>query len=227
MVARLWPPYLLLGDLMQIALNEHSRTLMVFIGEPSPKGIYPISFTLDDPGPKDIDLDALGPREKTQLLYNYRRGTLLVENKEDFLKATEGTPAAAKNWATGVERPIERDKPPKDALQQEEDVKSKLRTYLKQHWATIKKNIPNLDLVTLRQLIELEEVGKGRKALLKALNEAVDDYTRKVQAKVGNEDIGGYVHEVGLGPLPSTNISDVVESDVEEILLIPPDEDID
>lgn len=212
---------------MQITLNEDSRTLMVFIGEPNAKGIYSLSFTLDDPGPKEVDLDTLGPREKTQLLYNYRRGALLVEDMDEFLKATASTPAAAKSWATGSERPINKDKPPKDALQQEEDVSSKLRTYLKTHWATIKKNIPNMDFITIRQLYELEKAGKGRKGLLKVFKEAMDQHTRNVQARVGNSDVGNSIHEVGLEKLPSTNISDVVESDVEEVYLIPPDEDLE
>ena len=212
---------------MQIALNEHGRTLMLFIGEQDPHGHYPLSFTLDDPGPKDVDIAALGHAEKTQLLYNYRRGALLVRetDREEFLKLTQDTPAAVKSYTTGAEVPIDPKEPPKNALQQQSELEVKLKSYLKSHWAAIKKEIPNMDMPTIKNLRVLEEAGKGRKSLLKAFDAAIEAHVKSVQSKVAGPDIAGMVHEVGLGNLPSTNISDVVESDEEEVLLIPPDED--
>lgn len=212
---------------MQIALNEHGRTLMLFIGQQDPHGHYPLTFTLDDPGPKDVDISSLGPAEKTQLLYNYRRGALLVReaDREEFLRLTQDTPAAAKGYKTGAEIPIDPKQPPKDALQRQGELESKLKTYLKNHWSTIKKGIPDMDMSTIKNLRALEEAGKSRKSLLKAFDEAIEAHVKSVQSKVAGPDIGGMVHEVGLDRLPSTNISDVVESDEEEVLLIPPDED--
>lgn len=212
---------------MQIALNENGRTLMLFIGEPDPYGRYPLSFTLDDPGPKEVSIGALGPREKTQLLYNYRRGALLVRegDREEFLRLTQNTPAAAKGYKTGTEVPIDPKQPPKDALQRQGDLESKLRTFLKNHWSTIKRSIPDMDMTMIRNLRVLEQAGKGRKSLLKAFDAAIEAHAKSVQSKVAGPDISGMVHEVGLAPLPSTNISDVVESDEEEVLLIPPGED--
>jgi len=206
---------------MQITLSDTSRTSMLFIGDLGQDGTYPIMLTIDDPGPKNIDLDSIGTQEKRQLLYNYNCGNLLIKDADKYLELlghviqttpTTTVPVLAQSFTEITKQ--------KRKIQEIE-----LKKYLKKHWASIKKEIPTMDLMTLRQLTDLEKSGKKRKGLIKTLEKAITTYSKEVSDKLAGNDISNMVYDPNA--VTSTNVSDVVESNVvEETFLIPSEEDL-
>lgn len=204
---------------MQVALANRERQSMIFLGDP-------LDFTYDTPGPREVDLDSLTPTQKNQLLYNCRLGILAVDDKEALLQACSGAPAASQSFTTAHEQPLGQE-PPKDAVDGRKSDLEALKLLLDAHHSTVKKNVRNLRPAQVRDLLELEQKGKKRKTILKFLNEVVGKHTSSVSEDLGPIDLaeldGAYAAAPGRR---STQITEVEDSEIQEITLIPSDEEL-
>jgi len=210
---------------MQVWLRDKDRCGMVFIGS--------LVLNYDEPGPIDVDLGKFTQEQKRQLLYNWRRAAIQVDNP-DRLWEVCGQGAAAKSYSVPAEKPLQsqevaksisKEMTPVDAHAQEGE---KLKRVLKDHWATVKKNIVGMRPAQLRKLQELEKEGKGRKSILNVIEELLADHELSVAVKVGSVDVGNIDEAYAADPevQRSTQVSNVVESDVDTITLIPSDEEL-
>lgn len=196
---------------MEIALKNKEKVSMCMIGKHY--------FTYDEPGPKDIDLDSLSQSELNQLIYNARRGVLAVGDPKKLLEYTKQTPAAAKSYSTPQERPIKQEPvQAEDAI--EEDLKP-LRELLRGSVNAIKRKVGTLTPGRVRKLLELEIQGKNRKGLKTHLNELLAKHAETVMGQVGDEDIGDKITAQGVAATTSPQVTDVVESEVEQVVMNP------
>jgi hypothetical protein len=200
---------------MQVALANKDKVSMLFLGGG-------MDFTYDDPGPRTIDLSTLTTEQKAQLFYNWKRGVLAVDN-EDELKSLCATPTPPpKSYAfTTDAQPVAQPKDIDEALKARE---TKLKGILRLKVAAIKKELPGLTSSELRGLIELEKQLKNRQKLLALLEEYTQKAYKAVGSAVGTEDVGKKVFNPSAQALD--NSMDVVESDLEDVTLIPSDKEL-
>lgn len=195
---------------MKFLLNKDKSSMLV-VGD--------TVFTFDDPGPKEIDLDAMAPGLVKQLIYNCRRG-LLACGSPDELLAHDSKPIP--QLVTDHERPIPQRQPiqpiPEDAA--EEDLKS-LKKMLKSKIPSIRKELATLPPGRVRKLKELEQAGKNRKRLIADIDKILAKHKETTKAAVGSADVGGKIHAPGAST-GSPNVSDIVESEVEEVSVTGP-----
>lgn len=196
---------------MQIALRDRERVSMCIIG--------PHTFTYDEPGPKDIDLESLSQQELNQLVYNARRGVLAVGDPDELLRLASKAPATAQSYSTPHEQPI-----PKEPVQGEdvieEDLKE-LRELLRGSVSSVKRGVQGLTPGRVRKLLELELEGKNRKSLKTHLNEVLAKHAESVVGQVGDEDTGDKITAVGVANSTSPLVTDIVESEIEQVVLNP------
>lgn len=208
---------------IQVALADRDKQSMLFLGEP-------LNFTYDTPGPVTVNLDELSPTQKNQLMYNCRIGALAVSDKDALLEACAALPAASPAFTTGHEQPVQKQEPPKDAMRAAEEDLDKLKELLDAHHSTVKKNVVGLRPAQLRSLLELEQSGKKRKSVLKFLEEVVAKHADSVTSQLAEEgDLMDAPRNAVFQADPgarSTQITDVIESDEEEVTLIPSDEEL-
>ena len=181
------------------------------------------TFTYDEPGPHEINVEGLPPGDRNQLLYNCRRGVLACSEPKKLEELCEVVTQAAKSYATPAERPINPAQPPKieevvDPI--EEDLKG-LRAMLRKSVNTIKKEAKGLPFGRMRKLLELETKGKNRKGVKTFLNEILAKQAEKVMNTVGDEDAGTKFTPIGVGAIGGQQVSDVVESELEQVVLNP------
>lgn len=207
---------------IQVALADRERQSMLFLGDP-------LNFTYDTPGPVTVDLDTLTLEQKNQLMYSCRIGALAVSDADALVQACAALPAASPSFTTGHEQPVEQ-VAPKNALEGAEEDLDKLRELLDAHHSTVKKNVAMLRPAQIRTLLELEEAGKKRKSVLKFLNEVVARHSDSVTGQLAE---GGDLMDAPRCAVfqedpqaRSTQITDVIESDEEEVTLIPSDEEL-
>jgi hypothetical protein len=201
---------------IQVALANKEKQSILFLGEP-------LNFTYDDPGPRDIELDNLSSTQRDQLLSNHRLGILAVSNTDILIEAcgVSNVPPVSSHY-----QPVSQE-PPRDATEGIKEELDKLKELLNAHHSTVKKNAANLRLAQVRSLLELEEAGKKRKSVIKFLKELINKHTDSVTSQMKGIDLmqGGVVHQPVPGP-QSTQISNVIESEVKEVTLIPSDEEL-
>lgn len=181
------------------------------------------TFTYDEPGPHEIDVETLPPALRNQLLYNCRRGVLACSDPQKLTELCEGTKQVAKSYSTPAERPIDPAKPPiiEEAVDPiEEDLKV-LRAMLRQSVPTIKREAKDLPFGRMRKLLELETKGKNRSGLKSFLSDILAKQADAVMNKVGDEDTGTKFTLTGVGNIGSKQVSDVVESEMKQIVLNP------
>lgn len=191
---------------MQIELADRDKVDMLFIGN--------LHFTFENPGPFDIELDKFSAAEKNAIIYNVRRGILKVDDLESLKQATIGSPGASPTFSTATEAPIPSDVPIDLDGYLKIQLKN-LKNFLKGGVTTVKKEAVRLPPEELRKLLELETQGQSRKTLVSFLEELLDKHQQMVIARVGTEDLVSMIP--GIGNLD--NITDVVESEVEEVRL--------
>jgi len=198
---------------MQVQWNPESRISMCFIGDENRDKKNWIPFTFDDPGPRELSVQNLSEKERNQVLYNMRRGILLVDNKDELINAVK-LEATTITWSPPVE--------PKQVVVDE----NKVRNILSGHHATVKRLVPEMSLQETRAALKLEQTGKGRKSVLQALEEHLAIQSKQVQSLFPGGDVPAD-SLVDSGPKISTRVGDVVEFEEEdEVVLIPLDQDL-
>jgi len=195
---------------MQIGLKDKDRTGMCMIGTR-------LSFTWDNPGPIDIDVNKLTPEEVKQVVYNVNRGVLTVDPVDELQALVDKIPPATALGGAPVAHipPVTPQQSLDPAKEIEDDIK-KLNKLLLSSIDTIKKETRGFRAARLRRLRELETEGQKRDSLLVYLDELLKTYTASVAASVGNEDVGGKFAAHAPGSV-STQVGDVVESEMQEI----------
>lgn len=184
------------------------------------------AFTYDEPGPKDVDITKLTSVERNQFLYNCRRGVLACSDPEGLVNACQDVWASSQRFTTPNERPIINEQPvetPKEMKLSEMISKKEqeLKKLLKGSVSSIKKTIVTLRTAQIRKLLEFEQEGKNRKAVKNLCNELLMKHADEVSKRVTGEDINGTINAIGVGQIGGPNVSDIVESDIEYIVLNP------
>jgi hypothetical protein len=203
---------------VQVALANKDRQSMLFLGEP-------LNFSYDEPGPIEVELGELTEAQKNQLFYNWRQGVLSVSDESQLEEVCNTAPAATKSFVTPKELPMARS--PKDAVQQIDDSKKVLRKLLSKRIGTIKKEVSQMTISQVRDIIELENEWKKRKGLLKFLDELIGKHEKDVTQRVGVEEVGDSTFPVGVKRDKLDQIMDVIESDEKTVTFIPSDEVLD
>lgn len=176
-------------------------------------------FTYDNPT-QEIELDKLDKSQLSQVIYNCRRGLLACENPDKLLSLVPEP--AVPMFNTAKEVPIPQNQPIVGQDPLEEDL-IYLKKILKGNIPTIKKIIPTLSIGRCRKLKELESKGKSRKNLIASLDKILDKFSINLSNKMGGMDVEGKVHTPGIPNVGSTNVSDIVESEVEKVTIYPSD----
>ena len=189
---------------MKFLLNKEKSSLLIF-GD--------VIFTFDNPGPKDIDLNANSHLVK-QVIYNCRRGFLACEDPDALLAMETNSVIVS---PTQFNTPIPKHTPINPQEATEEDLKP-LKQLLKSKIATIKKELITMSPGRVRKLKELESNGKNRKKLIESIDKIITKHTETTKASVGRADIEGKIHAPEIGGSP--NVSDIVESEVEEVKIV-------
>jgi len=204
---------------MQISLADKDKCSMLFLGEP-------LNLTYDEPGPVEVDFNSLSEIQKKQIFFNWKRGVLIV-NDEDLLKSIYNKPIQVVQ--TAVEKQV--DSSMVKVIAFEESVGNvlrerevKLRALLRKPLATIKKQLLSLSNVELRELVEIEKKTKNRKKLIDMIDPLVNKHRVGVGKIVGTEDIGNSTHNPYARALD--NSMEVIESETEEVMLIPSDKEL-
>lgn len=181
------------------------------------------TFTYDEPGPHEIDVESLPLDQRNQLLYNCRRQVLACSEPERLVELCEAVMPAAKSYSTPAEKPITPNTAPQidevvDPI--EEDLKE-LKAMLQLGVHKIKKQARDMPVGRVRKLLELEGKDKNRKSLTSFLNEILAKHAENVLDSVGTEDAGQKFTPVGVQQIGSKQVTDVVESELEQVVLNP------
>jgi len=204
---------------MRIALADRNKQSMFHIDEV-------LHLTYDSPGPVEVDISSLPDQAKQQLLYNLRRGVLATDTPELLIDVTPLEGIVAKSYATPHERPITATEPIKDTEQLAEAQVKELKKLLKKTVPTIQAAMAQLRPGQMQALIELEKQGKSRKRLLETLEKQYAKYCQGVAEAIGGVDLmesddALRQAQKALREGVSTNVSDVVESESEEVTFTP------
>jgi hypothetical protein len=182
------------------------------------------SFTFLEPGPQYVDLEQLTSEEIQQIYYNIKRNVLKTDDVEK-LETSLGI-AKKPQYVTPNEVPITTplkmdDRPSLEAALEEDQ--KELKKILAGVTSSIKKQASSMRPGRLRKLLELEKKNKKRVGVIAFLTETVNQHVESVQNVFQGEDL---IPEDGikLSEL-STQLEDIVESDVEEVILKIPTED--
>lgn len=173
--------------------------------------IGPYNFNYGQPL-HDIVVDDLPEELKKQFLYNLRRGTLKTTDREELKKLVDVPSPMPSNII-----PIKNIDVSKSMEETIEDNLKMLKKILSGTIASVKKEAATLRISNLRRLYELELQGKHRKTLVSFFQELMDQHTQQVMTAKGTEDMQP-VDRLQLETL-STQITDVVESDEEQIII--------
>jgi len=205
--------------MINVKLNDENAS-MCFVGK--------ISLNFMNPGPVEIDLNELSEAELNQIVYNVRKEVLLVDDKKELLKKTKKLPASSDKFKTSAEKPIEQPKfeEHKDLIQQDE---LDLRKVLRETVPIIMQKVEQMSVGQVRRLIEQEVQLKNRKKLVTYLKDIVRDHEQSVTNKLGNGDMNINDTKInkkhtGLAKEYWNNISEIVETDVEQVVLNPAEE---
>ena len=200
---------------MQVKLNPNCKTFMCFIRDSKrARNDFAIALTDEDRGPKTVNASDLTEEERRQVIYNYRRGNLLVDGIEDLLNPqTPKVVPFVKQVVTSMVPLVEKSE-------------IDMQAFLSQHHSTIKKDVGSLSLHELKAALKQEKNGKNRKSVLKSLKTILDKKESVVSKNLGGADVTSD-SLVTTGMQFSSLVSEVEdEEESEEVLLIPPDQDL-
>lgn len=194
---------------VKLNTDEHG---MCFIGK--------YVFNFSNEGPVNIDVKQLTPDELNKFIYNYRRGVLFIDNVAELLKSAPNAPASSNHFATGKENPVQRYTDPHSLIEEEELALKKL---LRSKIGDIKDTVAVMSPAKVKKLVELEKATKNRKKLLNYLENILLQHQQSVTKRVGTKDAQPIYADVNLmiDRQYLDNISNVVESEVEQMVLNP------
>lgn len=205
---------------MQISLADKDKCSMLFLGNG-------LNFTYDEPGPVEVDLNTLTPDQRTQVYYHWKRGVLSVSD-EDQLKSIyqQAAPPPAKSYATTtvIQNEAQPVTQPQDIDEALKARTARLKTILRKKINAIKRDLHTLSGVELLELVELEKQTKNRQKLIELLNSYIIKTRQDVSKSVGTEDVGKSIFVPNAQALD--NSLDVVESEMEDVTLIPSDKEL-
>ena len=197
---------------MKIILNR-DRHGMLFMD-----GLPPLTF--DEPGPVEINVEELSPLQFSQVSNNLATGVITSDHPEEMLYHSV---APVVSTTLVVPQAVTEEKDINKIIEEQDN---KLKQLLTKTITTIKKTVPDLNASEIRKLLELEQGGKKRKSLVQFLAEAGVTHTEAVTNNVGSDGIDLVAHAdvvkggLGLGQY-STNVTDVVDSEEEEVIIDP------
>jgi hypothetical protein len=187
--------------------------------------VFALNF--ESPGPVDIDYTQLTPQEQMQVTYGIKSGSLIADETPTQTKVTYSTPNEVPVKAIELT-------PHPDIEEYMAAEIAELNVLLVGTVSTVKKKIGNIRSVRhLKLLARLEEKGSRRPGVLKVIQELLDKHTKAVTDLTGTEDIlqatmdntHSKITEGTRGMVNLANLTDVVESDVERIVLNPINEE--
>ena len=196
---------------MKFSLNTE-RAAILFI-----HGIH--NFTYEQPGPIEVNPATLTEGQIHQLKSALLRDVLTSDETAEFL--TQGVPVT----------PVVIDSNPIDPAEPVDSRREQLGQILRGSVSSVKKILPSVAMADVRKVRELEKEGKNRKSLLGVLDELLSLYTETVKESVGITDLAD-LSRLKKKETPANtahlrgglslhqymqNITDVVESDIEEI----------
>lgn len=183
-------------------------------------------LSVADPGPIEIDLEDFPEQEKNQIVYGLKTGVLLTED-EVKVETTYSTPQEAPVKEVPVPEDITLD-------QQLSAMKQEAKKVLSGKVATVKRRLGDIQNIhQLKTLFSVEKEGSSRKGVLKALQQLLDTQVSNIQENINKENVKVNEEQVkktelirGLkGLVNLDNITDVVESEVEQITIKYPEEE--
>lgn len=177
-------------------------------------------FNFQQKGPVNIDVNQLTVNEKNQLLYNYRRGVLLIDNPSELVDDTVRLPANSTNFQTPEEKPLS-EKKTEDGEVILEDRELKLKKLLRQKISHINKEIPKMSLGELRDLLALEATLKNRKKLIAKIESIIASHASSVKKFVGNEPVNTRTNIPGTFYDKMYQMNEIEETEMEQIVLNP------
>lgn len=173
----------------------------------------------------EVDIHELPDEYKKQLLYGINQGSLLTGDRE-------GLAALAK--AMQPTTPIPMEQVPIKQQQVSKDVKlltvdpikedlKPLRALLRQTVATVKKEAATYNPSQIRKLLDLERENKNRKSVVSFLVDLLEKHEISVLDNMRKSMENGppRVDPLSIDPNRSTLVSDIVESDVEQVTFTP------
>jgi hypothetical protein len=197
---------------MKVTLNTDKASLLFISGLPN--------LTVDEPGPIDVNVDTLTRQQAGQLLMSVNLGKVTTD--VDFLELFKQKFVSPEVLAKMLVKPAPKVLPPIEekefsVLEKLVADKERWKNLLSQSIPSIKKQLPSFSSTELLSIKNVETNGKKRARVLEALDQLIDKFFAEVKANIPDAP-----------PLPdepySTNVSDVVESNVENVTFTIPEE---
>jgi hypothetical protein len=204
---------------MQVSLRNKDRVSWIMIGN--------YLFSYDD-DVHEMHLDELSNQEFAQLVYNWQRGVFTVSEPETLLKAIEDAQNAVIQESVKKE-PVEPKPKPTTIIDHTIAEAKELKSLLNKRVTSIQKEAKSLNPSKLRKLLELESNSKKpRKSLVGFLDNMCALNRQHVADTVGSQDVQlnkmdytGVMKQGMDERLNLDNLTDVVESELEQIVLNP------
>jgi len=187
-----------------------------------------ISLSFENAGPIDVDVNTLNKAQKQLVLQAIRLGIVKSPTPQELLDPTIRTSSPETIMPSKSYNKTESIKP----AQVEERVFSRLdervktvKGILNKPLGTIKKELPKKSLTELRILQQEEKAAKKRKTILSAIEKLIDTLQLEVSRSIGGKDLEVDAKDVAkktekeLKGSYLDNLTDVVESDEEEITI--------
>jgi hypothetical protein len=168
----------------------------------------------------------LSVEHSKQILYNINRGVLRTNDKDGFtslMKAVQPiTPIPLEQIPLQTKGVVQKTQAlVKDPIK--ENLKP-LKALLRQNVSTVKKEVAVMSIGQIRKLLELEKETKNRKSVVNCLISKLEEHEIGVLNSVGVEDSLPVKEDLlKRDPMRSTQITDVVESEEETVVLNPRD----
>lgn len=182
-----------------------------------------IHLSFEHPGPVEVDMDALRPDQKQQVIWSLQKGVI---GSDQPLEEAVAKSLVARSYSNPPEIKTEQVVESSTTLPalnaQQAERRTALKAALSQNFNSFKKDMKTYTIYDLRMLKDIETEGKARKSTLDLLETAITKHQNEVSKSVAREDntakpvnpkalLGGG-HRVDWG-----NITDIVEEEFEDV----------
>lgn len=181
-----------------------------------------LALSYEVPGPVDVDLAQLTQQEQSQIVYGIKTGVLITDQPLVENKPTYSTPHQAP-----IKQVLTVDEPSMNETLEAEA--QEIKKFLSGAVATVKKRLGEVKSIRqLKRLFSYETANQARPTVLAAIQSLLDAHTAQVAAVTGTEEVTntlestrGKLMEGTRGLVNLANLTDVVESEEETILINP------